>query len=253
MRASARVKAYLVDLVRATRDHPDVLVGASPRAILTTFRCCQALTMLRNDPEVTYAHVRELFAPCIEHRLRVRDGASASAVIVDMLERVPEPAAEEPAARERRLSVSRGRRAAAAARSCSSTKGSSVVVAPPARREVLGRDPGAQRRRSRPPARRRPDGPARMSRSRSSSSSSPSSGSRDSSGVEPDVVVVQREQALELVDRLGVVVDAQVERARWPSPDVVVRLPRRGSPPTDGRGGRLRPRRRRAAQRADGW
>jgi MoxR-like ATPase len=96
VRASARVKAYLVDLVRATRDHPDVLVGASPRAILTTFRCCQALTMLRNDAEVTYAHVRELFAPCIEHRLRVREGASPSAVIVDMLERVPEPAAEEP-------------------------------------------------------------------------------------------------------------------------------------------------------------
>ena len=54
--------------------------------------------MLRNDPEVTHAHVRELFAPCIEHRLRVVDGASPSAVIVDMLERVPEPAAEEPLA-----------------------------------------------------------------------------------------------------------------------------------------------------------
>ena len=96
VRAPARVKSYLVDLVRATREHPDVQVGASPRAILTTFRCCQALTMLRNDPEVTLAHVREMFAPCIEHRLRVRDGASPSAVIVDLLEKVAEPAIDEP-------------------------------------------------------------------------------------------------------------------------------------------------------------
>jgi len=52
--------------------------------------------MLRNDPEVTLAHVREMFAPCIEHRLRVSEGASASTVIVDLLEQVAEPAAEEP-------------------------------------------------------------------------------------------------------------------------------------------------------------
>jgi MoxR-like ATPase len=96
VRASAPVKAYLVDLVRATRVHPDVQVGASPRSILTTFRCCQALTMLRNDAEVTAAHVREMFAPCIEHRLRLVEGASASAVIVDLLESVAEPAADEP-------------------------------------------------------------------------------------------------------------------------------------------------------------
>jgi MoxR-like ATPase len=98
VRAPAPVKTYLVDLVRATRLHPDVEVGASPRAILTTFRCCQSLTMLRNDPEVTFDHVREMFAPCIEHRLRIRDGASAAAVIVDLLSSVAEPATSEPLA-----------------------------------------------------------------------------------------------------------------------------------------------------------
>jgi MoxR-like ATPase len=83
--------------VRATRVHPDVLVGASPRAILTTFRCAQALTMLRNDAEVTFAHVREIFGPCIEHRIQVRPGASASGVIVDTVAAVAEPTGENPA------------------------------------------------------------------------------------------------------------------------------------------------------------
>jgi hypothetical protein len=51
--------------------------------------------MLRNDHEVTLAHVREMFAPCIEHRLRVREGASASSVVVDVLEQVSEPSQDE--------------------------------------------------------------------------------------------------------------------------------------------------------------
>jgi hypothetical protein len=39
--------------------------------------------------------VREMFAPCIEHRLRVREGASASSVVVDVLEQVSEPSQDE--------------------------------------------------------------------------------------------------------------------------------------------------------------
>jgi MoxR-like ATPase len=86
VRAPGPVKEYLVELVRA-----------SPRAILTTFRCAQALTMLRNDAEVTFAHVREIFGPCIEHRIQVRPGASASGVIVDTVAAVAEPTGENPA------------------------------------------------------------------------------------------------------------------------------------------------------------
>jgi MoxR-like ATPase len=97
VRAPVRVKEYLVALVRATRAHPEVLVGASPRAVLTTFRCCQALTMLRNDPEVTFDHVREMFGPCIEHRLQVCPGVDAGAVIEELAATVAVPGAEGPA------------------------------------------------------------------------------------------------------------------------------------------------------------
>ena len=45
--AGEPVRAYLVRLLRSTRDHPDVLVGASPRALLSMFRCAQAAALLR--------------------------------------------------------------------------------------------------------------------------------------------------------------------------------------------------------------
>ena len=48
--AAEPVRAYLVRLLRATREHPDVLVGASPRAMLSMFRCAQAAALLTTPP-----------------------------------------------------------------------------------------------------------------------------------------------------------------------------------------------------------
>ena len=85
------VRAYLVRLLRATREHPGVLVGASPRSMLSTFRCCQALALL-DGRDATADHVVELFEPCIAHRLRYRTGVSESTVVRDVLSSVRIPA-----------------------------------------------------------------------------------------------------------------------------------------------------------------
>ena len=77
--AGEPVRAYLVRLLRSTREHPDVLVGASPRALLSMYRCAQAAALLDNAAEVAVKHVRSLFEPCIAHRIRVRAEASARA------------------------------------------------------------------------------------------------------------------------------------------------------------------------------
>jgi MoxR-like ATPase len=94
--ASEPVRAYLVRLLRSTREHPDVLVGASPRALLSMFRCAQAAALLDNAAEVAVKHVRSLFEPCIAHRLRVRPEASARAVCEEILERTPVPVTAPP-------------------------------------------------------------------------------------------------------------------------------------------------------------
>jgi MoxR-like ATPase len=85
------VKAYLVRLMRATRDHRDVLVGASPRAILSYHRCCQAMALVDNSAEVTAEQVQELFVPCVTHRLRLREGADEASVMLDILTSVQAP------------------------------------------------------------------------------------------------------------------------------------------------------------------
>jgi MoxR-like ATPase len=94
--AGEPVRAYLVRLLRSTREHPDVLVGASPRALLSMYRCAQAAALLDNAAEVAVKHVRSLFEPCIAHRLRVRPEASARAVCEEILERTPVPVTAPP-------------------------------------------------------------------------------------------------------------------------------------------------------------
>jgi MoxR-like ATPase len=93
---SEPVRAYLVRLLRSTREHPDVLVGASPRALLSMFRCTQAAALLDNAAEVAVKHVRSLFEPCIAHRIRVRPEGSARAVCEEILERTPVPVTTPP-------------------------------------------------------------------------------------------------------------------------------------------------------------
>jgi MoxR-like ATPase len=94
--AGDAVRAYLVRLLRSTREHPDVLVGASPRALLSMYRCAQAAALLDNAAEVAVKHVRSLFEPCIAHRIRVRPEASARAVCEEILERTPVPVTAPP-------------------------------------------------------------------------------------------------------------------------------------------------------------
>jgi MoxR-like ATPase len=88
---SPAVREYLVRLLRATREHREVLVGASPRAMLSMFRCIQAMALVDNMTAAAPRHVHDLFEPCIAHRLRFRPGADEAAVIEEILDSAARP------------------------------------------------------------------------------------------------------------------------------------------------------------------
>jgi MoxR-like ATPase len=85
---------YIIRLVAATRDHPDLALGGSPRASLALFKTAQALAALRGRDHVLPDDIKYL-APCtLTHRLIVKPeselrGRTAEAVIADLLKSVP--------------------------------------------------------------------------------------------------------------------------------------------------------------------
>ncbi len=87
------VRQYIVSLTQASRQHQDVVLGASHRGSLALFRTAQALSLIRGRDFVTPDDVKELAAPVLAHRLiltpeaRARgiDGAKAVTSMVDNL------------------------------------------------------------------------------------------------------------------------------------------------------------------------
>jgi MoxR-like ATPase len=93
---SAEVEAYLVALVRATRQHPDLRMGASPRATVALYRAAQAVAALEGRDFVLPDDVRWIAHPVLDHRLlldidRELRGATAGSVTDAVLAQVPIP------------------------------------------------------------------------------------------------------------------------------------------------------------------
>jgi MoxR-like ATPase len=92
------VKAYIVDLVTTTRDHPDVYLGASPRGSLALFSASRALAALEGKEYVVPDHVKMLAEPTLSHRLIISPSAriknvTARQIIEDALKHTPVPGA----------------------------------------------------------------------------------------------------------------------------------------------------------------
>ncbi|HEU5318528.1 MAG TPA: AAA family ATPase [Chloroflexota bacterium] len=90
------VEGYLLSVVRATRGHEGLDLGASPRASLALYRACQALAALRGREYVLPDDVKRLAPSVLGHRLlptaqsRLR-GRGATAVVEALLQELPVP------------------------------------------------------------------------------------------------------------------------------------------------------------------
>jgi MoxR-like ATPase len=73
--AAEEIKDYIVTLVNASRQHPDVYLGSSPRGSLALFRCAQARAAMAGRDYVVPDDVKALAEVTLAHRVIV--GASA--------------------------------------------------------------------------------------------------------------------------------------------------------------------------------
>ncbi|MDA3852527.1 MAG: MoxR family ATPase [Spirochaetaceae bacterium] len=60
---------YIVHILRATREHPRLDTGASPRSGVKVSRLSRALALVRGEEYVSLDLVKEILEPCLVHRL----------------------------------------------------------------------------------------------------------------------------------------------------------------------------------------
>ncbi|GIV83244.1 MAG: ATPase [Candidatus Roseilinea sp.] len=92
------VKQYIVQLVDATRAHPDVYLGASPRGAWTLFRTAQARAAVHGRDYVIPDDVKALAAATLGHRIIISPaarikGATAADILDELLRVTPVPGA----------------------------------------------------------------------------------------------------------------------------------------------------------------
>lgn len=90
------VRDYIVAIVRATRNHPDVVLGASPRAATMLAAAARARAALEGAEYVLPDIVQELAVPALAHRLTLDAGSTIEGrdpirVLEGILAEVPAP------------------------------------------------------------------------------------------------------------------------------------------------------------------
>jgi MoxR-like ATPase len=91
-----KIKEYIVSLVSATRKHPDIYLGASPRGSLALYRTGQARAAVSGRDYVIPDDVKALAIPTLSHRMIISPAARlknvvTSQVIQEVLDTVPAP------------------------------------------------------------------------------------------------------------------------------------------------------------------
>lgn len=79
------VYKYIAELVRATREHKDIVLGASPRASLALMRTAQAYAYIKGREYVTPEDVATMFPYVASHRLMLSQEAKIRRVSADKL------------------------------------------------------------------------------------------------------------------------------------------------------------------------
>jgi MoxR-like ATPase len=72
VKVASAVSDYILQLVRRTREHPALLLGASPRGSLGLFRAAQAMAAIEGKDFVSAELVKSLASKVLVHRLIVR-------------------------------------------------------------------------------------------------------------------------------------------------------------------------------------
>ncbi len=91
-----KVRRYLLEVVQATRSHPDVSLGGSPRASIALFRTGQALAAIAGRNFVLPDDVKRMAQPVLGHRLILKPESrlrkvTAAAVVNEILTEVAVP------------------------------------------------------------------------------------------------------------------------------------------------------------------
>lgn len=96
VQADPKVRDYILQIVRGTREHDAVRLGGSPRATLALFRAAQAMAAIQGDDYILPDYVKQIAPAVLSHRLILKPESrlrkvTPAGVIEEVMRKVPVP------------------------------------------------------------------------------------------------------------------------------------------------------------------
>jgi len=93
---SEKIKIYIAKIAAATRNHPDLKLGISPRASIHLMQTAKSLALMDGRDYVVPLDIKQMILPVFSHRLLLRSASNAAdksleTVIRDLLRSIPVP------------------------------------------------------------------------------------------------------------------------------------------------------------------
>ena len=88
------LQEYIVDLVRASRQHPELVLGGSPRAAIFLMKAARARALLLGRSYLTHEDIQEVALPVLGHRLIMKpeaemEGKRVDVIVKEIIQSVP--------------------------------------------------------------------------------------------------------------------------------------------------------------------
>lgn len=92
--STRELQEYIVDLIRQSRQHPDLALGGSPRAAINLMKAGRSHALLSGRDYLTHEDIQAVCQPVLCHRLIMRpeaemDGKSVESVVDQLIRTVP--------------------------------------------------------------------------------------------------------------------------------------------------------------------
>jgi MoxR-like ATPase len=91
---SRELQEYIVDLIRKSRDHPELILGGSPRAAIFIMKAARVHALLQGLPYMTHEDIQAVALPVLGHRLIMlpeaeMEGRQVADIIDEVIQSVP--------------------------------------------------------------------------------------------------------------------------------------------------------------------
>ena len=91
---SKPIRDYIIEIVQATRESSNIIIGASPRAGIALAKACRARALIKNREYVIPDDVKSLVIPVLMHRLIADSSQTAANMLENIINKIPAPVSE---------------------------------------------------------------------------------------------------------------------------------------------------------------